>query len=102
MRVENFTGKCRNGLLVRPWTQFYEKQEREDMPLSQCNNITFRNIKMDCGVFFNVTGSDKYTLKQFTFENIDSKDHGKEKPFAQRPVEGLTLKNVVLNGESIQ
>ena len=102
VRVENFTGKCRNGLLVRPWTQFYEKQEREDMPLSQCNNITFRNIKMDCGVFFNVTGSDKYTLKQFTFEDIDSKDHGKEKPFAQRPVEGLTLKNVVLNGESIQ
>ena len=100
--VESFTGKCRNCLLVRPWTQFYQKEDREDMPLSQCNDITFRNIKMDCGVFFNVTGSDKYALRQFSFQDIDSQDHGKEKPFAKRPVDGLTLKNVTINGEAIE
>lgn len=100
--VENFTGKCRNCLLIRPWKQFYDKQERADMPISQCNDVTFRNIKMDCGMFFNVTGSDKYVLKNFTFDGVDSKDAGKEKPFTERPIENLTLKNVVLNGETIQ
>ncbi len=100
--VEDFTGKCRNCLLIRPWTQFYEKQEREDMPLSQCNNVTFRNIQMDCGVFFNVQGSDKYALKDFTFENIDVKDNAKERAFTQRPIENLKLTNVIVNNETIQ
>ena len=100
--VENFTGKCRNCLLIRPWTQFYEKQEREDMPLSQCNNVTFRNIRMECGNFFNVAGSDKYALKDFTFESIDVKDFAKEKAFTQRPIDNLILKSVVVNGETIE
>lgn len=100
--VENFTGNCRNCLLARPWNQFYDKQERDDMPISQCNDVTFRNIKMDCGTFFNVTGSDKYVLKNFTFDGVNSKDSGKEKPFTERPIENLTLKDVVLNGEKIE
>ena len=100
--VENFTGKCRNCLLIRPWTQFYEKQEREDMPLSQCNNVTFRIIRMECGNFFNVAGSDKYALKDFTFESIDVKDFAKEKAFTQRPIDNLILKSVVVNGETIE
>lgn len=99
--VENFTGKCRNFLLVKPWTQFYKKEDRPDMPLSQCNDISFKNINVDAGVFFNVSGSDKYVLKNFAFEDIDSKDRGKEKAFSARPVDGLKLKNVVVNGEKI-
>lgn len=72
------------------------------MPLSQCNNVTFKNIQMECGVFFNVTGSDKYALKDFAFEDISVKDFAKEKAFTQRPIEGLTLKNVIVNGEKIE
>ena len=100
--VEHFTGRCRSFLLVRPWTQFYEKQERPDMPLSQCNDITFRNIRMDCGTFFNVTGSDKYRLKNFSFDDVDVKDGAKVKAFTERPVENLSLKKVVVNGEAIE
>ncbi len=102
VRVENFTGNCRNFLLVRPWTQFYEKQERADMPLSQCNDILFRNIRMKCGNFFNVEGSDKYALKNFTLEDIDCEDGAKTKAFSKRPVQGLTMKNVMINGEKIE
>lgn len=102
VRVENFTGNCRSFLLVRPWTQFYQKEDREDMPLSQCNDISFRNIRMNCGTFFNVEGSDKYALKKFSFEDIDCKDSAKEKAFTKRPVDGLTLKNVKVNGVAIQ
>ena len=102
VRVEDFTGNCRNFLLVRPWTQFYEKQEREDMPLSQCNDIWFKNIRMACNNFFAVEGSDKYALKNFSFEDVDVKDAAKVKAFTKRPIEGLTLKNVVVNGETIK
>ena len=102
VRVENFTGHCRSFLLIRPWTQFYEKQEREDMPLSQCNDIEFRDVNMDCGTFFNVTGSDKYALSNFVFENINVVDHAKEPAFTVRPVENLTLRNVVVNGKNIE
>ena len=102
VRVEDFTGNCRNCLLIRPWTQFYEKQEREDMPLSQCNNVAFKNIRMDCGNFFAVEGSDKYALKDFSFEDVDVKDAAKVKAFTQRPIERLSLKNVIVNGEKIE
>ncbi|MBQ3632442.1 MAG: exopolygalacturonase [Prevotella sp.] len=102
VRVENFTGKCRSFLLVRPWTQFYQKEERPDMPLSQCNDISFSGIRMECGTFFNVTGSDNYALKNFSFENIDVKDNAKEPAFTKRPVENLKLSNVVVNGNPIE
>ena len=99
--VEDFTGRCRNFLLVRPWTQFYEKQERPDMPLSRCNDITFSNIRMECGVFFNVTGSDKYTLSNFSFDGIDVSDGAGSRPFSDHPIDGLRLKNVTVNGEKL-
>ena len=99
VRVENFTGKCRNFLLVRPWTQFYQKEDRADMPLSQCNDIWFKDISMECNVFFNVEGSDKYALKRFSFENADVKDHAKKPAFENHPIEGLALKNITINGE---
>ena len=31
IRVERLTGQCRNFLLVRPWTQFYQREERADI-----------------------------------------------------------------------
>ena len=100
VRVENFTGHCRSFLLVRPWTQFYEKQEREDMPLSQCNDIAFRNIRMDCGSFFNVTTSDIYRLLNFSFDDVDVKDGADGKALNGHPVENLRMTNVVINGNS--
>ena len=101
VRVENFTGNCRSFLLVKPWTQFYEKQEREDMPLSQCNDISFKNINMKCGTFFDVRGSDKYALKNFSFENVDVKDDAKNARFSDKVIENTQLKNVTINGEAL-
>ena len=101
VRVEDFTGKCRNCLLVRPWTQFYEKQEREDMPLSQCNNISFKDIKMNCGTFFDVRTSDKFALKSFSFENIDVKDEAKNGQFSAKVIDDTRVSNLVVNGKRI-
>lgn len=92
VRVEDFKGNCGSFLVVRPWTQFFKPENREDMPLSQCNNIYFRNINMDCKNFFDVGTSDKYRLKDFTFENINVTDQ--KKAFNSEIIENCTVKNV--------
>ena len=92
VRVEDFKGNCGSFLVVRPWTQFFRPENREDMPLSQCNNIYFRNINMDCKNFFDVGTSDKYRLKDFTFENINVTDQ--KKAFNPEIIENCTVKNV--------
>jgi polygalacturonase len=97
VRVENFTGKCRNCLLIKGWTQFYEKQERPDMPMSQCHDITFKGIRMNCGNFFNVAQSDKFILKNFTFEDCDVQDATPQ--FDGKLIESTVVKNVKINGQ---
>jgi lysophospholipase L1-like esterase len=69
IRVENVTGTCGSFLVVRPWTQFFQPGDRPDMPISVCNDITFRNIDVDTDKFFDVGESDKYKLQDFKFDN---------------------------------
>ena len=101
VRVENFTGHCRSFLLIRPWTQFYQKEDRPDMPLSECNDIRFNNIRMDCGTFFDVTGSEKYKLHHFYFNDVDVQDKAKVKAFTVNPITNLELEQVIINGERV-
>ena len=72
--VENLSGQCGSFLVIRPWTQFYKMENRPDMPLSQCNNVTIRNVNVNCKTFFDVGTSDKYRLKNFVFENLNYPD----------------------------
>lgn len=95
--VENIRGKTGSFLVVRPWTQFYNKVERADMPLSRCNNIVMRNIDMSCQNFFDVGTSDKYALQDFTFENIRVED--KKQAFRRDAIAQTVVKNLVINGE---
>ena len=90
--VENITGTTGSFLVVRPWTQFFKMDERKDMPVSQCNNIVMRNIKMDCKNFFDVGKSDKYRLSYFSFENINVTD--KAQAFDKSLIENTKVKNV--------
>ena len=71
--VENITGQCGRFLYIHPWTQFFKPGDREDMPLSRCNNITFANIKVETPTMFDVQTSDKYELQGFT---MDGKELG--------------------------
>ena len=93
--VENITGHCKRFLFIHPWTQFFKPEQRDDMPLSQCNNITLRNIQMDCQNFFDVGSSDKYRLLDFTFENIKVTD--KKEAFNPSLIENCSVTNVVIN-----
>ncbi len=92
--VENIEGNCSSFLVVRPWTQFFKPEDREDMPLSTCNNIVMRGIRMDCKNFFDVGPSEKYALKDFTFEDINVRDQ--KKAFDPSFIENCVVKNVVI------
>ena len=96
--VENIKGQCGSFLVVRPWTQFFKPEDREDMPLSQCNNIVIRNIDMKCKNFFDVGTSDKYRLVDFTFENVNVADD--QDAFDKTMIEGTKVCNVIINGTS--
>ena len=98
--VEELTGNCSSFLVVRPWTQFFKPEKRDDMPLSTCNNITIRNIKMDCKNFFDVGKSDKYRLKDFTFEDCDITDQ--KKAFDKTLIENCVVDGLKVNGEEIK
>ena len=96
--MSDIKGQCGSFLVVRPWTQFFKPEEREDMPLSRCNNIYIRNIDMKTKNFFDVGTSDKYRLIDFSFENVNVADE--KDAFDASMIEGTKVKNVVINGIS--
>lgn len=95
--VENVTGTCSSFLVVRPWTQFFKPEKRDDMPLSTCNNITLKNISVKSKNFFDVGKSDKYRLTDFTFERCNIEDE--KMALSKDLIENSTFKNVVVNGK---
>lgn len=96
--VDNITGNTGSFLVIRPWTQFFKPGDRKDMPLSQCNNISIKNISMNCDNFFDVGTSDKYRLRDFTFENITCTD--KKMAFDSKLIENTLVKNVNIQERS--
>lgn len=71
--VEDITGDAKSFIVVKPWTQFFDLKGRTDMPVSNANNVTMRNITLKCNTFFDVKASEQYNLKHFTFENLQIK-----------------------------
>jgi hypothetical protein len=95
--VDGITGNTGQFLVVRPWTQFFKPEKRDDMPESRCHHIVMKNIRMNCKNFFDVGKSDKYQLDHFTFENINVKDE--KNAFDPNLIPNTTLKKVVINGK---
>jgi polygalacturonase len=86
--VENITGHCKRFLFIHPWTQFFKPEQRDDMPLSRCNNIVMRNIQVDTPTPYDVKTSDKYELVDFTID-------GKPLAFAKNPVSKEQLQHMI-------
>lgn len=68
--VEDITGDAGSLISIKPWTQFFDLKGRTEPLMSYCQNVTMKNIKLDCPVGFDIADSDKYQLKDFTFENV--------------------------------
>ena len=96
--IEDVSGDCNSFLVVRPWTQFFKTEKRDDMPLSTCNNITIRNAKIKSKNFFDVGKSDKYHLTDFTFENCEVNDV--KNAFDKNLIDNCTTKRLIINGDS--
>ena len=100
--VEGIRGNVKSMLFVKPWTQFFDLKGREDVPYSRSSNVTLRDIKLDCKVVFDVQSAlDQYSLKDFTFKDIEVT--ASDKPEIQTGyIDNFTLKNVKVNGEKVK
>ncbi len=98
--VENVSGECGSFLTVRPWTQFYNLEHREDMPHSECRNVVIKGIDVNCNNFFDVGTSDKYSLSDFSF--IDCVVNDKTCAFDKTMIEGTIVDNLKINGEVVK
>ncbi len=98
--VENITGEANSLIFIKPWTQFFDLQGRKDSPLSYSENITLKKITMKCKVFFDVAVGENNRLKNFTFEDLQIE--ASNSSFDKGLVDGVKLKNVIVNNKSIQ
>lgn len=98
--VENIKGQANSMIYVKPWTQFFDLKGRKDVPLSYSENITLRNIELDCEVFFDIAIGEYDRLSDFTFENLKIK--AKNADYNKGLIKGLTLSNVMVNGKLIE
>lgn len=98
--VENISGQARSFIYVKPWTQFFDLKGREDVPLSYSDHITMRNIDLDCEIFFDVAITEHDRLSDFTFENLEIRTAKSD--FNREIVKGFEVKNVRVNGKSVE
>lgn len=99
IRLENIKGKCGALLVVRPWTQFFQPADRPDMPLSVAEDITFRDINIQCSNAFDIGLSDKYRLRRFAFERCHISSEGT--PLDPKTIEDCICKELYFNGKRI-
>lgn len=95
--LDDLSGHCGSFLVIRPWTQFYKPEQRDDMPLSVCNNISVSNVDATCDNFFDVGTSDKYRLTDFSFVDCNITDS--TNAFDKSMIDNTKIKNLVINGK---
>lgn len=98
--VENVTGQTFSGLYVKPWSQFFDLQGRKDQPKSLCENITLKNIRLKCEIFFDVAVGENNRLHNFTFDNLDIT--AVKGAMNLKPIDGVKLNHVKINHQRIQ
>lgn len=95
--IDDVQGSAKTGIYINPWRQFYDLKGRETPPVSVSQNITFKNLKLECKSFASIGITEFDSLKNFTFENIEVK--AEKTDFDYSIIQGLTVKNVTFNGK---
>ncbi len=71
IRIENVKGECRSLFDVNRWTQFFDLQGREDIPMSYGHDITLKDIDFRCDRFIGGKALDEqYLVRDVVFENV--------------------------------
>jgi polygalacturonase len=99
VNVENIAGYAHSLIYVKPWKQFFDLKGRKDVPLSYCENISLKNIKLKCEVFFDVSPGEYDKLSKFKFDNLDIT--AKNSAYDKNVVADFRLTNVKVNGKII-
>ena len=95
--VEHCTGiTSHSAIEASTWTQFHNKDERNDMPISSVSNVTVRDIDIKTANFFKVEMKHPFVLSDFILQEIRVTD--KHNRFDSDKIQRLTVKNVELNG----
>mgnify|MGYP002620725401 FL=1 len=68
--LEDIRGDVGYFLYIKPWTQFFDLQGREDTPYSYASHITMRRCDLSVSEFFAVEPDKDYFLTDFTFEDL--------------------------------
>jgi polygalacturonase len=94
--IENITGTAERMIDVKPWTQFFNLQGKNDICLSYANDIKMKNIQLECQTVFDIVQSDQYQLSNFTFSDMTIKterisDQGTDM------IKNLTTTNLKIN-----
>jgi len=91
--VEDISGDAGSLVSIKPWTQFFDLKGRTEPLMSYGQNITMRNITLECRVGFDIAESERYRLKDFTFENLTLKSL---KPGTEntKDIKNVVLKNI--------
>lgn len=97
--LENIKGQAHSMIYVKPWTQFFDLKGRKEVPLSYSENITLRNIELECEVFFDIAITEHDRLSDFTFENLKIK--AENNAINKELISGFKLSNVVVNNKTI-
>lgn len=94
--VEGARGTVRNAVEVQTWTQFFNKTDRDPMPMSIVDNVTFINARLDCTKnFYKDKKTPDYELSNFTFTDIVAT--APDDSFDTSNVDNFTVKNVSVN-----
>lgn len=68
---DGIEGSCTAVLSVGSWRQFFDLKDRKDTPISYGNNITYRNLNLECRSFVNCRRLDEeYHVSNVSFENV--------------------------------
>ncbi|WP_460539573.1 rhamnogalacturonidase [Echinicola sediminis] len=98
--VEDIIGNAKNMLYIKPWTQFFDLKGEKGMKHSAANNITFRNIDLECELIFNTTASDQYQVSHLTLKNMKLST-AKEQDIHLDYIDRLQLNNITVNGKKL-
>jgi polygalacturonase len=98
--VENIKGQAYSMIYIKPWTQFFDLKGRENVPLSYSENITLRNIELDCEVFFDMAITEHDRLSDFTFDNLTIT--AKNAAYDKSLIDGVKFINVKVNNKEIK
>lgn len=97
--VNGAKGRCRNAVEVQTWTQFFNKVDRDPMPASGVDNVTFVNCRLECSRnFYADKKGDFYTLRNFTFRDVWAS--APDTKFDTSHINNVTVENVtIVEGE---